>query len=46
MRFQRIGEVMHIHHCTRDPGLGQPIKRVVNQRLACNPHQRFGLRRG
>jgi hypothetical protein len=41
MPFDLVGEVMHIDHRAFDAGVRQPVKHMVEQGFARDPHQRL-----
>ena len=43
MGFERVGKIVDIDYRAPHAGFGQPVKRMVDERLACHPHQRLGL---
>ena len=42
MLLDLIRQVMHVDHRAFDPGVGQAVEHVIDQRLAADPHQRLG----
>ena len=44
--FERVRQVVDVHHRLRHARLGKPVERVVDQRFARDPNQRLGLAGG